>query len=75
LIITNDQCLKTKTTPKPLKLKKITGYKDINQLTEEVYWLTKPYSINLFNPSKLPITTLLADHISYTGDLIHFTTE
>jgi len=73
-LVTNDQCLNTETAPKPLKIRKISGYKTINQLTEEIYWLTKPYSINLFLPSKLPLTTLLANNLSYTGGLVHFIT-
>ena len=73
-LVTNDQSLNTGTAPKPLKIRKIFGYKSIEQLTEEVYWLTKPYSINLFLPSKLPLTTLLANNLSYTGNIVHFTT-
>jgi hypothetical protein len=74
-IVTNDQSLATKTAPKPLKIKKVFGDKTIQQLTEEIYWLTKPYSINLFIPSKLPLTILLANNLSYSGDLMHFITE
>lgn len=73
-LVTNDQCLNSKTAPKPLKIRKVAGEKAIDQLTEEVYWLTKPYSINLFNPSKLPLTTLLANNLSYSRDLNHFIT-
>jgi len=73
-LITNDQSLNTGTSPTPLKIRKRFGYKSITQLTEEIYWLTKPYSINIFLPSKLPITTLLANNLSYSRDLIHFTT-
>jgi hypothetical protein len=32
------------------------------------------YSINLFMPSKLPITTLLANNLAYSKDLVHFIT-
>lgn len=73
-LVTNDQSLNTGTAPKPLKIRKISGYKSIEQLTEEVFWLTKPYSINLFLPSKLPLTTLLANNLSYTGSIVHFIT-
>ncbi|BAZ32439.1 hypothetical protein NIES4074_49440 [Cylindrospermum sp. NIES-4074] len=61
-LITNDQTLRTKTAPKPLKFRKVYGYKTITTLTEEIYWLT-------------PITTLLANNFSYSKNLIHFTTE
>lgn len=74
-LITNDQSLKTKTAPSPLKIKKIYGYKKITELTEEIYWLTKAYSINIFESSKLPITTVLANNLSYSKNLRHFTTE
>ena len=74
-LITNAQCLRTKSSPKPLKVRKIYGYKRITELTEEVYWLTKAYYINIFQPSKLPITTLSANNLSYSKKLIHFTTE
>ncbi|PAX55238.1 Piwi domain-containing protein, partial [Brunnivagina elsteri] len=74
-LITNDQSLKTKTAPSPLKIKKVYGDKDITRITEEIYWLTKAYSANLFEPTKLPITTHLANNFSYTKNLIHFTTE
>jgi len=74
-LITNDQSLNTDTSPTPLKIRKRFGYKSITELTEEIYWLTKPYSINIFLPSKLPVTTLLANNLSYSRDLIHFTTE
>lgn len=74
-LITNDQSLKTKTAPSPLKIKKIYGYKKITELTEEIYWLTKAYSINIFESSKLPITTLLANNLSYSKNLKDFTTE
>lgn len=73
-LITNDQSLHTKTAPKPLKIRKISGDKSIESLTEEIYWLTKPYSINLFMPSKLPLTTLLSNNLSYSRDLNHFIT-
>lgn len=73
-LVTNDQSLNTKTAPKPLKIRKILGEKSIEQLTEEIYWLTKPYSINLFMPSKLPLTTLLSNNIAYSKDLNHFIT-
>ncbi len=73
-LVTNDQSLNTKTAPKPLKIRKVLGDKPIEQLTEEIYWLTKPYSINLFMPSKLPLTTLLANNLSYSRDLNHFIT-
>lgn len=73
-LITNDQSLDTQTAPEPICIKKIYGYKSITQITDEVFWLTKPYSINIFRPSKLPITTLLANNFSYSRDLIHFTT-
>ncbi|MEH2048075.1 hypothetical protein [Nostoc sp.] len=64
-LITNDQCLRTtRTVPNPLKIKKIYGYKKISSLTEEIYWLTKAYSTNIFEPSHLPITTLLANNWS-----------
>jgi hypothetical protein len=74
-LITNDQALNTKTAPSPLKIRKIYGYKKLTQITEEVYWLTKAYSINIFEPTKLPITTLLPNNFSYSRNLIHFTTE
>lgn len=73
-LVTNDQSLNTKTAPKPLKIRKVLGDKSIEQLTEEIYWLTKPYSINLFMPSKLPLTTLLSNNLSYSRDLNHFIT-
>jgi hypothetical protein len=73
-LITNDQSLQTKTAPKPLKIRKISGNKTIAEITEEVYWLTKPYSVNLFTPSKLPLTTLLSNNLSYSKDLVHFIT-
>lgn len=73
-LVTNDQSLNTKTAPKPLKIRKVSGDKSIEQLTEEIYWLTKPYSINLFMPSKLPLTTLLSNNLSYSRDLNHFIT-
>lgn len=73
-LVTNDQSLNTKTAPKPLKIRKVLGDKSIEQITEEIYWLTKPYSINLFMPSKLPLTTLLANNLSYSRDLNHFIT-
>jgi hypothetical protein len=74
-LITNDQSLKTKTAPSPLKIKKVYGYKTITEITEEIYWLTKAYSVNIFESPKLPITTHLANNLSYTKNLIHFTTE
>ena len=74
-LITNDQSLDTNTSPVPLKIRKKSGYKSITELTEEVYWLTKPYSINIFKPSKLPVTTLFANNLSYSRDLVHFTTK
>jgi hypothetical protein len=75
-LITNDQCLRsTGTVPNPLKIKKVYGYKKISSLTEEIYWLTKAYSINIFEPTHLPITTLLANNLSYSRNLVHFTTE
>jgi hypothetical protein len=74
-LITNDQSLKTRTAPSPLKIRKVFGYKKITELTEEIYWLTKAYSINIFESSKLPITTLLANNLSYSKNLRHFTTE
>lgn len=73
-LVTNDQSLNTKTAPKPLKIRKVFGDKSIELLTEEIYWLTKPYSINLFMPSKLPLTTLLSNNLSYSRDLNHFIT-
>lgn len=73
-LVTNDQSLNTKTAPKPLKIRKVLGDKSIEQLTEEIYWLTKPYSINLFMPSKLPLTTLLSNNLSYSKNLNHFIT-
>lgn len=74
-LITNEQSLKTKTAPSPLKIKKVYGYKNITQITEEIYWLTKAYSVNIFEQTKLPITTHLANNLSYSKNLIHFTTE
>jgi hypothetical protein len=75
-LITNDQSLRNKkTVPNPLKIKKRYGYKKISTLTEEIYWLTKAYSINIFEPTYLPITTLLANNSSYSKELLHFTTE
>ncbi|MEP0849584.1 Piwi domain-containing protein [Trichocoleus sp. FACHB-40] len=74
-LITNDQSLKTKTAPKPLKIRRIYGYKQITELTEEVYWLTKAYSQNIFEPTKLPITIQKANNLSYSGDLIQFTNQ
>lgn len=74
-LITNDQSLNTKSAPIPLKIKKKIGYKRITEITEEIYWLTKAYSANIFEPTKLPITTHLANDLSYTKNLIHFTTE
>jgi len=73
-LVTNDQSLNTKTAPKPLKIRKVAGDKTIEELTEEIYWLTKPYSINLFMPSKLPLSTLLANNLSYSKLLNHFIT-
>lgn len=73
-LITNDQSLNTHTSPKPLKIRKVHGDKTIQELTEEVFWLTKPYSVNLFIPSKLPLTTLLANNFAYSRDLLHFIT-
>lgn len=71
-LITNDQSLATNTSPKPLKIRKVWGNKSIQKLTEEIFWLTKPYSVNLFIPSKLPLTTLLANNRAYSRDLLHF---
>ena len=73
-LVTNDQSLRTNTAPKPLKIRKKYGDKTIEDITEEIYWLTKPYSINLFMPSKLPLTTLIANNLSYSSDLNHFIT-
>lgn len=72
-LVTNDQSLKQGTSPSPLKIKKIIGYKSIHQIVEEIFWLTKAYSINIFDSTKLPITTLLANNSAYTKSLIHFT--
>ncbi|MCA6586995.1 MAG: hypothetical protein IM524_11400 [Pseudanabaena sp. M051S1SP1A06QC] len=72
-LVTNDQSLKQGTSPSPLKIKKIIGYKSIHQIVEEIFWLTKAYSINIFESTKLPITTLLANNFAYTRSLIHFT--
>ncbi|WP_414542401.1 hypothetical protein [Nostoc sp. CCY0012] len=74
-LITNDQALNTKTAPNPLKIRKIYGYKKVTEITEEIYWLTKAYSINIFEPTKLPITTLIANNLAYSRNLIHFTKE
>jgi hypothetical protein len=75
-LITNDQSLRTTgTVPNPLKIKKVYGYKKISSLTEEIYWLTKAYSISIFEPTHLPITTLLANNLSYSRNIVHFTTE
>lgn len=73
-LITNDQCLKNGILPKPIKIKKVYGYKKITKITEEIYWLTKAYSNNIFNPTQLPITTQIANNSSYSKNLIHFTT-
>ena len=71
--MTND--LSTKTAPSPLKIKKVYGYKKITEITEKIYWLTKAYSINIFESSKLPITTVLANNLFYSKNLRHFTIE
>jgi len=74
-LITSEQSLSTGTSPVPIKIRRVHGDKDIRRITEEIYWLTKPYSINIFEPSKLPITTLIANNRSYSRDLLHFTSE
>jgi hypothetical protein len=72
-LITSDKSLKQESSPSPLKIKKAIGYKSINQIVEEIFWLTKSYSVNIFDSTKLPITTLLANNSAYTKSLIHFT--
>ncbi len=74
-LVTSDQSRDLGAAPVPIKLRMLQGQRGIRAMTEEVFWLTMAYSVNLFLPSKLPITTLLANNIAYTGDLIHFSTE
>ncbi|WP_413164882.1 hypothetical protein ACL6C3_02000 [Capilliphycus salinus ALCB114379] len=74
-LVTNDQSLSKNTAPEPIRIKKISGNKNIQQLTEEIYWLTHCYSVNIFQATKLPITLELANNLSYTKDMIHFSTS
>lgn len=60
---------KNQTAPTPLKIRKVYGNKPITEITEEIYWLTAAYSDNIFQQSKLPITTHLANNFSYTKNL------
>lgn len=67
LLVTNTQADEHETTIRPIIIKHKFGETPFNIIVEQVYWLTKIYTNNLFNCTRLPATTQKANNISGTS--------
>ncbi|MFN8117107.1 MAG: Piwi domain-containing protein [Bacteroidia bacterium] len=71
ILVTNAQADERDLTLNPIIIKHKTGNMPFNEIVEQVYWLTKIYTNNLYNSTRLPATTLLANNIVSTSSKIH----
>ena len=71
ILATNTQIDEYGAIIKPIIIKHKFGESDFKDLIKGVYWLTKVYTNNLFNSTRLPATTLKSNNIVSTSDKIH----
>lgn len=71
ILVTNAQADERDITISPLIIKHKFGNIPFNKIVDQVYWLTKVYTNNLFNSTRLPATTLLANNIVGTSTKVH----
>lgn len=67
ILLTNDQCSIENSVNRPLIIKKVYGQSSIKKLAAQVYWFTKVYTNNLYQSTRLPATTHLANNIATTS--------
>ncbi len=67
ILVTNIQAQDKNTFVNPIILKHKFGQTDFKELIDQVYWLTKVYTNNLYNSTRLPATTLKANNIVGTS--------
>lgn len=71
LLVTNTQADEYDMLVKPIVIKHKFGNTEFPLIVEQVYWLTKIYTNNLFNSTRLPATTQKANNISGTSGKVH----
>lgn len=71
LLVTNTQADEYENLIKPIVIKHKYGSMDFTQIINQVYWLTKIYTNNLYYCTRLPATTQKANNIAGTSDRIH----
>ena len=56
---------------RPIVIKHRYGNTDFTQIINQIYWLTKIYTNNLYYCTRLPATTQKANNIAGTSDKVH----
>lgn len=67
ILVTNIQAQEKNNFVNPIIVKHQFGETDFRLLIDQVYWLTKVYTNNLYNSTRLPATTLKANNIVGTS--------
>jgi hypothetical protein len=68
ILATNTQAGKQGQAVKPVVLRHSYGNTEFTNLIEQIFWFTKVYTNNLYNSTRLPATTELANNRTGTGD-------
>lgn len=69
ILITNTQSGESGDVIKPIIIKHHNGKSNFNNILEQIYWFTKVYTDNLYNPTRLPATTQKANNLAGTGKI------
>lgn len=71
ILITNAQASDKEVILNPIIIKHKLGSTDFPRIVDQVYWLTKIYTNNLYNSTRLPATTQIANNIVSTSLKAH----
>lgn len=71
LLVTNTQADEYENLIRPIVIKHRYGNTDFTQIINQIYWLTKIYTNNLYYCTRLPATTQKANNIAGTSDKVH----
>jgi hypothetical protein len=71
VLLTNTQA-EGRSMPSPLEVElSSTDDLDLEQVVNQVYWLSRVYTGSVFHAKRLPVTTQLANNIATTGKKVH----